>query len=40
MGIPSKTCDKDHMTSGSVTYATDIKESSSSLKLMSDADGD
>lgn len=40
MGIPSNTCDKDHMTSGSVTYATDIKESSSSLKLMSDADGD
>nr|XP_022295663.1 uncharacterized protein LOC111105594 [Crassostrea virginica] len=38
MGISSNTCDKEPVTSGSVTYATDIKSSNASVKLKSDSD--
>lgn len=40
MGILLNICDKDYMIFGSVMYVMDIKESSSSLKLMFDVDGD
>ncbi|XP_061176438.1 uncharacterized protein LOC133185319 [Saccostrea echinata] len=38
MGIQSSTCDQDHVTSGSVTYAEDIKHSMAETKLFSEND--
>ncbi|XP_062588332.1 uncharacterized protein LOC134250009 [Saccostrea cucullata] len=38
MGIQSNTCDQDQVTSGSVTYAEDIKHSMADTKLLSEID--